>query len=59
MDTPTEYSDSIHLIQQHHQDNIGWAIRLTNGYAKLIFIYYPPNKTASPRQYYMGYQASQ
>ena len=32
--TLSEYSDSIHLIQWYHLDNIQWYVRLTIAYAK-------------------------
>jgi hypothetical protein len=34
MDTPNEYSVCIRLIRQYRSDNIGWAVRLTDGYTQ-------------------------
>ena len=54
MDTPNEYSVRIRLIRRYRPHNIGWAVRLTDGYTQRIFSAYPPNPTVLPTQYWMG-----
>jgi hypothetical protein len=34
MDIPSEYLVCIRLIRRYRLDNIGWAVRLTDGYTQ-------------------------
>jgi hypothetical protein len=34
MGTPSEYSVTVRLIRLQHADNIGYAVRLTDGYTE-------------------------
>jgi len=59
MDTLSQYLFSICLIRPDHPHNIGYPVRLTDGYLESIFIYHSPDPTGPPTQYWITCPADQ
>ena len=54
MDIPSEYPVGIQRTPQYHPDNIGWAVRLTDGYRLESTIFFKAVYTSEVRYPLVG-----